>query len=102
MERIIAPDKWVLVHIEEDLWKVFGTWTSDGRWKINSGIESVELQEDGYVVNGFSGSRYLCREGRYGFAHSYGEGILTNMCDNHKSACIIGEKEAKKKFNGEK
>jgi len=85
-----TPDKWVVVKIDNNLdkpfYKVFATWAGgylDGdRWKLNSGIKSVESDEDYYYFIGHSGSCYKCHKNGYGIATSYGEGVLHNMVEN--------------------
>ena len=76
-----SPNKWVIVKIGE-YYKVFGTWAGgylDGdRWKMNSGIESVKSDDDFYYFIGYSGSCYKCHKKAYGFATSFGCGVLDN------------------------
>jgi hypothetical protein len=78
-----APDKWVVLELPDNNYKVFGTWAGgylDGdRWQLNSGIKGVEQDEDYYYFIGFSGSCYKCKKKSYGFATSYGEGVLNNL-----------------------
>jgi hypothetical protein len=91
-ERNISetPDKWVVVKIDNSLdtpfYKVFATWAGgylDGdRWKLNSGIKSVESDDDYYYFIGHSGSCYKCHKKGYGTATSYGEGVLMDMIKN--------------------
>ena len=91
-ERNISetPDKWVVVKIDNNLdkpfYKVFATWAGgylDGdRWKLNSGIKSVESDDDYYYFIGHSGSCYKCHKKGYGTATSYGEGVLMGMIEN--------------------
>ena len=85
-----TPDRWVVVKIDNKLdtpfYKVFATWAGgylDGdRWKLNSGIKSVESDEDYYYFIGHSGSCYKCHKKGYGTATSYGEGVLQDMIEN--------------------
>lgn len=64
------PDRWVILKIGGDLFKVFGGWSggylSGDSWKLNSGI--VRVQEDGayWRFLGYSGSEYRCRKTAYG------------------------------------
>lgn len=85
MERNITefPDKWVMIKItsnDKTFYKIFGTWFGgylDGdRWKINSGISSIDEDDDFYYFNGFSGSCYKCLKGAYGVATSYTSSML--------------------------
>jgi hypothetical protein len=91
-ERNISeiPDKWVVVKIDNNLdksfYKVFATWVGgylhSDRWKLNSGIKSVESDDDYYYFIGHSGSCYKCYKKTYGTASSYGEGVLQDMVEN--------------------
>tara|TARA_B110000503_G_scaffold129655_1_gene202101 strand:- start:191 stop:565 length:375 start_codon:yes stop_codon:yes gene_type:complete len=95
-ERNISetPDKWVIIEIEQGgylsskpkpLYKVFGSWAGgylDGdRWKMNSGIVSVEEDDDYYYFIGYSGSCYKCHKKGYGVMTSYSQSILDNIID---------------------
>lgn len=85
-----TPEKWVVIKIDNTLdkpfYKVFATWAGgylDGdRWQLNSGIKSVEEDENYYYFTGYSGSCYKCYKKAYGVATSYGQGILNDMVEN--------------------
>jgi hypothetical protein len=85
MERNISetPDKWVILKISNDYYKVFATWAGgylDGdRWRLNSGIKKIEQDKDFYYFIGFSGSCYKCHKKGYGTATSYGVGVLNKI-----------------------
>jgi len=91
-ERNISetPSRWVIVKIDNNLdkpfYKVFATWAggyiSSDRWKLNSGIKSVESDENHYYFIGLSGSCYKCHKNGYGIAMLYGEGVLNNIVEN--------------------
>lgn len=78
-----TPERWVILKLSNNYYKVFGTWSGgylDGdSWKLNSGIEKVEQDDDFYYFLGFSGSCYKCDKNRYGFATSYGLAVLNNI-----------------------
>lgn len=81
------PDKWVVVKIttnDETLYKVFGSWIggylSGDSWRMNSGIESVSLDEDIIIFHGFSGSEYLCHKNSYGMT-AYSSGVLLDAIE---------------------
>ena len=78
-----TPDRWVIVKLPDNYYKVFGTWAGgylDGdRWKLNSGIEKVQQDENFYYFIGFSGSCYKCHKKAYGMATSFGLGILNEI-----------------------
>lgn len=76
------PDKWMLVKATDGdhvCYKVFasfyGGFTSGQSWKLNSGIDKVEVVDDHYLFHGRSGSIYACHKNCYG-AHSYGLSVL--------------------------
>jgi len=88
MERNIteSPDKWVLVKIENNniiYYKVFGSWTGgyldSDRWQMNSGVASIEEDEDYYYFNGYSGSCYQCHKKGYGVAGQYCKSVLQTL-----------------------
>ena len=83
-----TPDRWTVLNISNgviNIHKVFGSWAGgylDGdRWKSNSGIVSVEEDDDYYYFMGYSGSCYKCHKKCYGVMTSYSQGILDNMID---------------------
>lgn len=91
-ERNISetPSRWVVVKIDNNtdtpFYKVFATWSggylNGDRWKLNSGIKSVESDEDYYYFIGHSGSCYKCHKNGYGTATSYGLGILNKIIEH--------------------
>lgn len=87
MNRNISetPERWVIVKLPNDYYKVFGTWVGgclDGdRWKLNSGISKVEQDENFYYFVGFSGSCYKCYKKGYGIATYYGLGVLNKIIE---------------------
>lgn len=79
-----TPERWVILKAG-DYYKVFGTWAGGyldaDRWKLNSGIKSIEQDQDYYYFIGFSNSCYKCHKKGYGTATFYGLGILNNLID---------------------
>jgi len=81
-----TPERWVILKMPEDnCYKVFATWSGgylDGdRWKLNSGIEKVEQDDNFYYFVGFSGSCYKCHKSGYGITTSYGHMILNKIIE---------------------
>ena len=81
MSEIHVPDRWAIIKItgldDKPLYKVLGSWcggfAGKNSWKMNSGIEKVELFEHGFLYHGYSGSIYKCYKGNYGTtSYSYG------------------------------
>lgn len=64
------PDCWVIIRIspngQEPHYRILAGWYGgylDGdHWKINSGIEKVEVEGDYYKFIGTSGSTYYCHK----------------------------------------
>ena len=79
------PDAWIILRFESEehgiVYKVLGGWgggylSGDG-WRLSSGIKKVEWIPDDtnvghktYVIHNDSGSRYFCKETRYGLRMS--------------------------------
>ena len=80
MKRIYEPEEWVLVQVDEDLVKVFGSWRggyiNGDSWRMNSGIEKVEEDEDHWLFIGHSGSVYKCHKGHYRITSPHNNGVL--------------------------
>jgi hypothetical protein len=79
------PDKWVVVKVSSDKgthYRVFATWSGGylqgDSWKLNSGIERVEVDGDTYNFIGASGSSYFCNKNSYGTT-LYGQSVLTSL-----------------------
>ena len=71
------PDCWVVLRMtnkDQIIYKVLGGWSStyiDGAsWRLNSGIERVELDGEVYKFYGSSGSIYNCHKYSYGLRMS--------------------------------
>ena len=79
------PERWVILKLPNNYYKVFGTWSGGyldcDRWKLNSGIEKVEEDENFYYFTGFSGSCYKCDKKSYGINTSYGLDILNKLIE---------------------
>ena len=87
MKRNISemPERWVILKLPNNYYKVFGTWAGgyleSDRWKLNSGIEKAEQDDDFYYFIGFSGSCYKCHKKSYGTVTSYGLGVLNEIIE---------------------
>jgi len=82
------PDNWVVLKIKEGkgtfpFYKVLAGWSGGylggDRWRMNSGITSVEKQEYTYGFYGWSGSVYWCHQGAYGLKMSTA-GVYKDLC----------------------
>lgn len=91
-----TPEEWELVKIggTDPHWRVFGGWRggfADGdRWKLNSGIMSAELDDDGYwLFHGYSGSTYRCHPNGYGIRGTWLRGVLEHLCSPESHMTLI-------------
>ena len=88
-----TPEKWVLLKVQDNYYKVFGSWAGgylDGdRWKLNSGIEKVEQDQDYYYFIGFSGSVYMCHKNNYGLVNFYNASILNGLIKQSNNQIIM-------------
>lgn len=77
------PEKWIILRMPDEVYKVFGSWAGGylggDRWKINSGISKVESNDDYYYFYGHSGSCYKCHKGEYGTIAFYNKATLANI-----------------------
>ena len=71
------PDNFVVLkitHEDQTFYKVLGGWYGgylDGdSWRLNSGVDRVELENDVYKFYGSSGSVYNCHKSAYGLRMS--------------------------------
>lgn len=75
------PNYWCVIDTGH-CYKLFGSWSgsylSGASWRLNSGITSVEEDDDYYYFNGHSRSVYKCRKDNYG-CHVGSLGILNTF-----------------------
>jgi hypothetical protein len=71
------PDNWVvlkMVYKDKTFYKLLAGWSggylNGDSWKLNSGIEKVELDNDRYKFYGSSDSVYSCHKDGYGLRMS--------------------------------
>jgi hypothetical protein len=87
-----TPQKWIVLQFPDNLYKVFGSWAGsylDGdRWKLNSGIRSIILDGDYYLIEGWSGSFYKCHVNAWGIASLWTNGILNTMLEKAKDVNV--------------
>jgi hypothetical protein len=97
MKRNISetPERWVILKLPNNYYKVFGTWSGgylDGdMWKLNSGIERAEQDDDFYYFIGFSGSCYKCHKNKYGTINSYGFNVLNKIIEDSNNQIELME-----------
>ena len=71
------PDSWVvikMIHKDQTFYKVLGGWSggylNGTSWRLNSGVEKADLDNDLYKFYGASGSVYNCHKESYGLKMS--------------------------------
>ena len=74
-------------------YKLFASWRSDDRWKINSGVSGVTEDENYYYFYGFTGSCYQCAKGFYGTATFYNSMILDNIIEKSDDMVELMDKK---------
>lgn len=79
---IYKPDSWQMLLINNEIVKVFACWrggyASGDSWRCNSGCTKIVEKEEGYLVNGYSGSAYVLIKGANRLS-SYGNTILAEI-----------------------
>jgi hypothetical protein len=92
------PDCWKVIEIDldngEKLLKVFGTWrggyTTGDSWRLNSGVEGVEVDGDLIHFYGCSGSTYTVHKDGEGTS-GYTSGVLHSMIDKAEGKARVLE-----------
>jgi hypothetical protein len=76
-----SPDRWVIVGDGENF-KVLGGWSGgylDGdSWRLSSGLERIEEDDDFYYMHNYSGSVYKCHKKAEG-TNLISNGILNQL-----------------------
>lgn len=80
-----TPDCWVILQLnnnKEILYKVLAGWSGSylygQSWQLNSGIKSVEVENDYYLFHGYSGSIYKCHKDMYSL-NNMTSGVLKSL-----------------------
>lgn len=79
------PDRWVILQINNNkqiTYKVLAGWSGSylygQSWQLNSGIKSVEVENDYYLFHGYSGSIYKCHKDMYSL-NNMTSGVLKSL-----------------------
>lgn len=88
-----CPDKWCMIRIHEDDYRIFGSWygsyLGSDSWSLNSGVVSVESDENFYKFTGTSGTVYKCTTNlRHYGATSFGGGQLSWFLNKKKTRLL--------------
>lgn len=97
-----SPDWWEIIEVKTQdgpLYKVFasfcGGYLDGDYWRLNSGIASIEVRENCYVVYGYSRSHYFLNKSAQGTS-VYGNGVLTRIINDNKDiVSLLTHKQAK-------
>jgi len=101
-----CPDRWLMVRVTENKtgnvhYRVFGSWSGgylDGdSWRLNSGVERIEVHGNKYHFIGSSGSTYICHKDMYG-SSAYNYGALKSIIEKSKNYGTIEELPADTDF----
>lgn len=91
-----TPEKWVILKIENNgntFYKVFGSWAGGylgaDNWKLNSGIDKIEQDDNYYYFIGFSDSCYKCHKKSYGTVTLFGRNILNDIIEKSKGKIVL-------------
>ena len=83
------PDSWVvikMIHKDQTFYKVLGGWSggylNGTSWRLNSGVEKADLDNDLYKFYGASGSVYNCHKESYGLKMSIA-GVWNEMKEKY-------------------
>lgn len=101
-----TPDKWVVLKIDnpkddKPWYRLFAGWyggfVNGDSWRANSGITSIDADNDLYLVYGNSGSAYKCwkkLEGMSGYMDSVLYGMITAAAENDVNVTVIPIEQA--------
>lgn len=86
MSNIYTPDNWRIIRIEYPNQYVghrimcswYGGYGGSDRWKLSSGIQSIEKYDDHYILSNRSGSKYRLFKNSEGWS-GYGLAIFENL-----------------------
>lgn len=71
--REYKPDKWAVIKLtknDKNIYRILGSWSGgylDGdSWRLSSGVNMITENDDCFIFNNQSGSRYICNKKSYG------------------------------------
>ena len=84
MTKGYHPEGWVIIKIinkDETIYKLLASMRGmDESWRLNSGITSIEINENNQLVfGGYSGSVYICNRDQYGKLNHYANATLNSL-----------------------
>lgn len=93
-----SPDTWVILKItnigSETFYKVLGGWsggyTQGDSWRMNSGITSIEEDDDYWYFKGYSGSVYRCAKSMNRLSMATA-GVYDHLRQNYADKVVLME-----------
>lgn len=89
MKDFLKPDGWVILKIKTNEtetgygYKLFSSWRGgylgNDSWRLNSGITSIEKENDYYIVRGYSSTIYAIHPSTFGKLGAYNESVLNTI-----------------------
>lgn len=103
MENYLKPDGWVILKIKSTGtgydYKLFSSWRGgylgNDTWRLNSGISSIEKENDYYVVRGYSETVYIICPSTFGRLGVYNEYVLKTIIGDNDVQIISLEEYLK-------
>lgn len=97
-EQFLKPDSWVILKIKDDenentyFYKLFSCWRGgyldSDSWRLNSGITSIEPENDYFIVRGYSSTVYAIHPSTYNILGSYCYGVLQEIIKDYNVQII--------------
>lgn len=92
-DNFLKPDGWVILKIKNDefetgySYKLFSSWRGgyldNDSWRLNSGITSIEKENDYYVVKGNSSTEYAIHPSTFERLGAYNGSVLDGIIKGH-------------------
>lgn len=92
-DNFLKPDGWVILKIKNDefetgyCYKLFSSWRGgyldNDYWRLNSGITSIEKENDYYVVKGNSSTEYAIHPSTFERLGTYNFSVLKTIIGDH-------------------
>ena len=84
-----TPDRWIVIKIN-DIEKVFASWyggyANAPHWRLNSGIERTEENDEYFYFHGYSGSCYECKKSNEGVAGMFNKAAIEDIMKKIKDS----------------
>jgi hypothetical protein len=95
MNNYLKPDGWVILKIQNPEgcgYKLFSSWRGgylgNDSWRLNSGITSIEKENDYYVVKGNSSTEYAIHPSTFERLGAYNGSVLETIIGDNDVTII--------------